>query len=128
MTASADIQTQTEDNVLSVPLNAVTTRDKNNNSTQKTDDNNNNSNNNNNTTATSDDINEVVFVVQKDGTVKQHIVKTGIQDLNNIQVLSGINAGDDVITGPYDAVSKDLKDGAKVKVVSKDQLVQGSKK
>src|SRR3954469_15631291 len=95
MTGSADIKTHTEENVLSVPLNAVTTRDKNNNSTQKTDDNNNNNNSNNNDNATvnSDDINEVVFVVQKDGTVKQHIVKTGIQDLNNIQVLSGINTG-----------------------------------
>ena len=39
MTGSADIKTHTEDNVLSVPLNAVTTRDKNNNSTQKSDDN-----------------------------------------------------------------------------------------
>ena len=69
-----------------------------------------------------------MFVVQKDGTVKQHIVKTGIQDLNNIQILSGVNAGDEVVTGPYDVVSKDLKDGTKVKVVSKDQLVQGLKK
>ncbi|TKK69389.1 HlyD family efflux transporter periplasmic adaptor subunit [Ilyomonas limi] len=131
MTGSADIKTNTEANVLSVPLNAVTTRDKNNNSTQKSDDNNGNSNNNNdnNTTAAStDDINEVVFVVQKDGTVKQHIVKTGIQDLNYIQILSGINAGDEVVTGPYDVVSKDLKNGDKVKVVSKDELVQGFKK
>jgi HlyD family secretion protein len=129
MTGSADIKTHTEDNVLSVPLNAVTTRDKNNNSTQKTDNNNNSNNNSNdNTTVNSEDINEVVFVVQKDGTVKQHNVKTGIQDLNNIQVLTGINAGDEVVTGPYDVVSKDLKDGAKVKIVSKDQLVQGAKK
>lgn len=127
MTGSADIKTHTEDNVLSVSLNAVTTRDKNNNSTQKADDNNNNSNNNN-TTVNSDDINEVVFVVQKDGTVKQRIVKTGVQDLNNIQITNGINAGDEVVTGPYDVVSKDLKDGTKVKVVSKDQLVQGVKK
>ena len=128
MTGSADIKTNTEENVLSVPLNAVTTRDKNNNSTQKTDDNNSNNSNDANTAASSNDINEVVFVVQKDGKVKQHIVKTGIQDLNNIQILSGINAGDEVITGPYDVVSKDLKDGDKVKVVSKNELVQGVKK
>ena len=128
MTGSADIKTNTEENVLSVPLNAVTTRDKNNNSTQKTDDNNSNNSNDASTAASSNDINEVVFVVQKDGKVKQHIVKTGIQDLNNIQILSGINAGDEVITGPYDVVSKDLKDGDKVKVVSKNELVQGVKK
>jgi HlyD family secretion protein len=128
MTGSADIKTNTQENVLSVPLNAVTTRDKNNNSTQKSDDNSSNNNNDDNNAVNNDDINEVVFVLQKDGTVKQHIVKTGTQDLNNIQVLSGINAGDEVVTGPYDIVSKDLKDGTKVKVVSKDELVKGFKK
>lgn len=128
MTASADIKTKTEENVLSVPLNAVTTRDKNNNSTQKSDDNTSNNNNQDNTSASDADINEVVYVVQKDGTVKQHTVKTGIQDLNNIQILSGINVGDEVVTGPYDVVSKDLKDGNKVKVVSRDELVKGFKK
>jgi HlyD family secretion protein len=125
MTGSADIKTNTQDNVLSVPLNAVTTRDKDNNSTQKSSDNN---NSNENTVVNSDDINEVVFVLQKDGKVKQKMVKTGTQDLNYIQVLSGLNAGEEVVTGPYDVVSKDLKDNDKVKVVTKEELVKGMKK
>ncbi len=128
MTGSADIKTKIQPNVLSVPLNAVTTRDKNNNTTQKSDDNSGSGSNNDNTTLNSDDINEVVFVMQNDGTVKQHIVKTGTQDLNYIQVLSGVNAGEEVVTGPYEVVSKELKDGAKVKVVTKDELIKDFKK
>lgn len=135
MTGSADIQTQTHDNVLSVPLNAVTTRDKNNDEApaSKNGNNNNNNNNGNNSDQTAsvssdDDIQEVVFVVQKDGTVKKHPVQTGIQDINNIEITSGVQAGDQVVTGPYDVVSKQLKDGMKVKVVPKDQLIQNFKK
>ena len=126
MTGSADIQTRTHENVLSVPLNAVTTRDKNNNATQKDVSATSSSapNNNNDMQPASDDINEVVFVMQPDGTVKQHVVKTDIQDLNYIQITQGLKAGDQVITGPYDVVNKDLKDGTKVKVVSKDELLK----
>lgn len=133
MTGSADIQTSTHENVLSVPLNAVTTRDKNSNeapASKKNNNNNNNDNNNNEQASTTpdDDIQEVVFIVQKDGTVKKKPVKTGIQDINNIEIISGINEGDEVVTGPYDVVSKDLKDGMKVKVVPKEQLIQNFKK
>ena len=129
MTGSADIQTRTKPGVLSVPLNAVSTRDTNNNATQKTvsattPDNNNNNNNNDQQSTGTDDVNEVVFVLQPDGTVKQRTVKTGIQDLNNIEVTDGLKSGEQVITGPYDVVNKDLKSGTKVKVVSKDELTK----
>ena len=125
MTGSADIQTRTQPNVLSVPLNAVTTRDANNNATQKTvsasaPDN----NDNNSQQSSNDDVNEVVFVVQPDGIVRQRTVKTGIQDLNSIQIVSGLKSGEQIITGPYDVVNKDLKDSTKVKVVSKDELTK----
>ncbi len=133
MTGSADIQTRTHANVLSVPLNAVTTRDTSNNPTQKSTadngPNNNNQNNNNNDDATtSGDANEVVFVLQSDGTVKQAVVKTGIQDLNFIEITQGLKADEKVITGPYDVVNKDLKNGTKVKVVSKDELLKSFSK
>ncbi len=131
MTGSADIQTRTHANVLSVPLNAVTTRDTGNNPTQKTasangSDNSNTQNINDNTT--SNDVNEAVFVLQPDGTVKQRIVKTDIQDLNYIEVTQGLKAGEQVVTGPYDVVNKDLKNGTKVKVVSKDELLKSFNK
>lgn len=131
MTASADIQTQTKISVLSVPLNAVTTRDTSNKSNPDKKDNDDATDNIDVSTEGSSDTNdiqEVVFVLQKDGTVKQFPVKTDIQDLNYIEIKQGIKQGNQVITGPYDVVSKDLKEGDKVKVVSKNELVQDFKK
>jgi len=130
MSASADIQTKTHTNVLSIPINAVTTREKNDSTgnnktpTAKPD---------NNQTAVADnnagdnDLDEVVFVMQPDGTVKKQIVKTGIQDINNIEVLDGLKEGDEVVTRPYDVVSKTLKNKDKVKVVPKSELFVGKK-
>ncbi|SFQ29360.1 efflux RND transporter periplasmic adaptor subunit [Parafilimonas terrae] len=125
MTASADIQTQTHTNVLTVPLNAVTTRSRE--DVLKADSTKNNkadSTVNN----TDNDLAEVVFILQPDGKVKMSEVKTSIQDINNIEVTSGLKAGEQVITGPYDVVSKTLKNGDKVKVVNKDQLVKSFEK
>ena len=126
MTASADIQTKSKVNVISIPLNAVTTRDKEGNGkdtkvTTKTDDKNASAPANK-----EDDINEVVFVLQKDNKVKMVKVKTDIQDLNYIEV-AGLKVGEEVITGPYSPVSKILKEGSLVKVVSKDKLFEEKK-
>ncbi len=124
MTASADIQTQTHTNVLSVPLNAVTTRSMS--DVKKADSANAKSFASDNTGDS--DLAEVVFAVQPDGKVKLRPVKTSIQDINDIEITSGLKNGEQVVTGPYDIVSKTLKDGDKVKVVSKDELVQGFQK
>ena len=128
MTASADIQTKSKINVISVPLNAVTTRDKEGNgkdtkvsssaaTTDKADAGNGGGD---------DELMEVVFVLQKDKKVKLVKVKTDIQDLNYIEV-QGVKVGDEVITGPYSTVSKTLKEGTLVKVVSKDKLFEEKK-
>jgi HlyD family secretion protein len=78
-----------------------------------------------NSGATNTDVLEdVVFVLQQDGNIKKVAVKSGIQDLNYIQIISGLSAGDEVVTGPYSAISKTLKDGMKVKVVTKDKLFE----
>jgi HlyD family secretion protein len=132
MNASADIKTKRRDNVLTVPINAVAARvkgsdqsveEKKKEETKAKGDNTNNSQDNTAAnTALSDELEEVVFVLQKDNTVKKTVVKTGIQDINYIEILSGLNEGDEVVTGPYNAVSKTLKDGNKVKVVPKDKL------
>jgi HlyD family secretion protein len=74
------------------------------------------------------DLEEVVFVLQQDGTVKKVNVRTDIQDVNYIEILSGLKEGDTVITGSYNTVSKELKDGMKVKVVEKDKLFEINKK
>jgi HlyD family secretion protein len=78
-------------------------------------------------TSMAGDLDEVVFVLQSDGTVKKSKVKTDIEDINYIQVLSGLQEGDQVITGPYSTISKLLKDGTKVKVVPKDKLFEVKK-
>ncbi len=134
MNASADIKTKKHDNVLSVPINAVAARVKgsdksvedqkkeNKKNGPNQDDNLDNSGNNSN--VNTDELEEVVFVVQKDGTVKKTVVTTGIQDINYIEILSGLKEGDQVVTGPYNAVSKTLKDGNKVKIVPKDKLFE----
>jgi HlyD family secretion protein len=71
------------------------------------------------------DIEEVVFVLQADKTTVRKVkVKTDIQDINNIEIISGLRAGQEIITGPYNVVSKTLKDGDKVKVVPKEQLFE----
>ena len=129
MSATAEIQTKRELNVLSIPLNAVTTRDKkdgksvtdakvdkpeNNNTEQKT--------------IVNEDLEEVVFVYDdKKKTVKKVKVKTAIQDLNYIQILSGLKAGEEVITGPYNLISKTIKDGDKIMKTDKEKLFEDKK-
>ncbi len=122
MSASADIQTKTHVNVLSVPINAVTTRDKNDSTKteiKKTDE------TNLKPPATLiDDLEVVVFVIDAAGKVSKVKVKTDIQDINNIEITEGLKEGQEVVTGPYDVVSKTLKVGKKVKVVDKKDLFE----
>lgn len=125
MSASADIQTKTHANVLSVPINAVTTRDKNDTLSGK------------NKSAEElalakantslDDLEVIVFLIDKDATVKKATVKTSIQDINYIEITEGLKEGDEVVTGPYDVVSKLLKVKDKVKVVEKKDLFEKKK-
>jgi len=126
MTASADIQTKSKVNVVTVPLNAVTTRDKDGEgkdtkvgavkADDKAPDN----------ASKEEELSEVVFVLGKDNKVKMVKVKTDIQDLNFIEII-GLKVGDEVITGPYSIVSKTLKDGTLVKVVTKEKLFEEKK-
>ena len=124
MSASADIQTKTHSNVLSVPINAVTTREIND-STKK-----NIAGKDNETekaVALADELEVVVFVVDKEGLVKKLKVATAIQDINYIEITEGLKEGDNVISGPYDVVSKLLKEKEKVKVVEKKDLFEKKK-
>lgn len=117
MSATVDIQTETVYNVVSVPIQAVTVRDfaKDRSSTEKD-------------TAQSDtakvdqdliipqeDLRKVVFIVE-DEKAHRREVKTGISDNTHIQILSGLEAGDQVVTGSYRMLSNELSDGDKVKI------------
>ena len=124
MSASADIQTKTHANVLSVPINAVTTREIND-STNKIVDG--AENETEKKMASADELEVVVFVVDKEGLIKKVKVETAIQDINYIEITSGLKEGDNVISGPYDVVSKLLKEKDKVKVVEKKDLFEKKK-
>ena len=113
MTATVDIITQTKSNVLSVPISSVVIKSDTAavkeikvvdlNEEQK------------GAAPKSDKKFECVFVKVGD-KAKIRIIKTGIQDDANIEVLTGLKKGDVVITGPYSTVTKDLNSGDKVAV------------
>lgn len=135
MSTSADIQTRTHTNVLSVPINAVATREKGTDkSTQANDSDKDKKKDDKDAddskTAVSSslgDLDVVAFVLQPGDTVKKVKVRTDIQDINYIEIVDGLKEGDQVITGPYSIVNKTLKSGMKVKVVPKDKLFEGNK-
>jgi HlyD family secretion protein len=134
MSASAEIQTRREINILSVSLNAVTTRDKKDGkpTSAATKDNKPEDKENKETdgkTVVNEDLEEVMFVYDtKTTTVKKVKVKTGVQDLNFIQIIIGLKAGEQVVTGPYNLVSKTLKEGDKIMKTDKDKLFEEKKK
>ncbi|HKI77427.1 MAG TPA: hypothetical protein VKA26_02680, partial [Ignavibacteriaceae bacterium] len=70
---------------------------------------------------------ELVFVV-KDGKAKTVNVTTGISDDNFIQVKSGLTGDEEVVTGSYRAISRELHNGSTVRVEKKGQAFQSEKK
>jgi HlyD family secretion protein len=61
-----------------------------------------------------DPLKKVVFVVQ-DGAAQLRLVETGLASDTEIEILSGLKAGEKVVEGPYKALSKELGDGRTVK-------------
>lgn len=116
MTASVDIITERKNGVLSVPLSAVTTRTPGQPESEPSEDEEQQSDTAPVQQAPSQ-VEEVVFVYDNaTNTVKTVKVKTGISDFENIEIISGLNSGQKVVSGPFRAVSTTLKDGAKVAV------------
>ena len=133
MNANAEIKTRRKENVLAAAITAVNARvkgsdkslaDKKKESAVGKDEEN---QANEPDASISDELEEVVFVLQKNGTVKKVVVKSGIQDINYIEIISGLSEGEEVVIGPYNAISKTLKDGMKVNVVAKDKLFDKKK-
>ncbi len=111
MTATVDIITETKSNVLSVPISSVVVKSDTSAVKEiKVDDPNEEQKG---ASPKSDKKFECVFVKVGD-KAKIRIIKTGIQDDTNIEVLTGLKKGDVVITGPYSTVTKDLNSGDKV--------------
>lgn len=132
MSATSDIQTQTVENVVAIPIQSVTVRaeggktaeelanEKNKAAREK-------SGNDLEVTDTRESarrdrnqLERVVFVV--DGTkVKMQKVDTGIADNTHIEIKSGLTEGTEVVSGSYAAISRRLKDGADIQVEKPNQ-------
>jgi HlyD family secretion protein len=140
MSATVDIQTKKADHVITVPIQAVTTRADSSayladqkmkggeeaeqdgivikDSKDKSNDESKNQ---------MIKVEECVFLY-KDGKACLVKVKTGIQDNNFIEVTEGVKEGDEVIAAPYSAIAKQLKDGLNVNKVDKSELFNTNKK
>lgn len=118
MSATVDIETQTVRNVVSVPIQAVTVRDfaEDEAGNQQSDSVKADTNSvDQDMVIPEEDLRKVVFVVE-DGKAHRKEVETGISDNTHIQVLSGIDAGDQVVIGSYRTLSKNLSVGDRVMV------------
>lgn len=112
LSASAQIKTNTAENILSVPVIAVTTR-----SEEKK---------NKTNTKAEEILKEYVFIQIAD-SVNLREVTTGLQNDEYIEIKTGLKAGEQVVMAPYDAIAKSLKDGSKVTVVEEFELYQEEK-
>ena len=127
MSATVDIETETVENVISVPIQSVTVRaasgknaeeiqaakakeakDRSGNDLEVV-------NEKEDARRNRDNLQRVVFIKTGD-TVKQQIVETGLADNTSIEIKQGIKAGDEVVAGSYAAISRKLKDGSKVMI------------
>ncbi len=132
MSASVEIQTMRASNIITVPIPAVTTRNADSIKVKNIDNEEDpelvikNEKEEKLTAKKTEEIQECVFI-NNNGIAKMVYVKSGIQDNDFIEIKSGIKEGDEVISGPYGAVSKLLKDGKKIKIVEKDQLFSEKK-
>ena len=122
MTASANIITKTNDKALSVPLQSVAARsvdqlamkgEKRKEAEKRY-------------KADQDGFVEVVFCIEKGKAIARQ-VKTGIQGDDLIEIVDGLKEGDEIVTGSYRAISKDLDNGAVVTVNNKKMPEHGGK-
>lgn len=117
MTASVDIITTRKDNVLSVPLAAVTTRgEEGQNMGEQNQDNDRRQVTDSSKPKVEKKADKVVVFVNENGVAKMVEVKTGISDYDNIEITSGLTESTEVVTGPFLVVSKRLKEGEKISV------------
>lgn len=122
MSASVNIFTHTAENTLSVPLIAVTVREEDGDKIKKDD----GAQAEKVSKKDDDDLREIVFIVAGD-TVGIREVKTGVQDNDYIEILSGLQEGDQLVTGPYSAIARKLKRGARIQIVEEEKLKKDEK-
>ena len=120
MSCTVDIEVEKKDNVISVPIQSVTTREEEignmlaaGNDKDKAPDNLTNSKETKSLKKIKPK--EIVFVIEN-GVAKKKEVKTGISNDTYIEITEGLNEGDEVVKGSFKAINKDLEDGVKIKI------------
>jgi HlyD family secretion protein len=106
MSATVDIRTEIKPGIITVPIQSVTTRTDTTKITK---------------TVSDEDIRTLVFITDGQRALAKD-VKTGIQDNSYIEIISGVSAGDRVISAPFSAISKKLSDSTLIEIVKKDDL------
>jgi len=106
MSATVDIRTQSKSDIITVPIQSVTTRT----DTTKIAG-----------TPSEKDIRTIVFITDGKYALAKD-VKTGIQDNSYIEVLSGVSVNDRIVSAPFSAISKKLSDSTLIEVVKKEDL------
>jgi HlyD family secretion protein len=132
MSATVDIQTETRKNVISVPIQAVTSRYLN--SDEDTQEKQELAEepadgeivSKNDKKSDEEEKVELVFLY-KDGKVKKQQVKTGIQDNENIEILDGLKPGNEIVVAPFNAINRLLKENSEVKKVDEKELFKTKK-
>ena len=131
MSATVDIQTERKENVLTLPIQAITIQVdssktdmamKSGNEAEKKPEG--ASSGVDTKKSATDKPKEVVFVVTKNNKVKHYAVKTGIQDDSYIEIISGLTDSMDVVIAPFSVISRRLKDSVLVQKVPKDKLFE----
>jgi HlyD family secretion protein len=127
MSATVDIETQTVENVISVPVQSVTVRaaggktsedlqkDKAKETREKSGNDLDVANEREEARRNKVKLDRVVFV-KKGDIVELRKVETGIADNTSIEIKSGVKSGEEIVSGSYAAISRKLKDGAKVQL------------
>lgn len=131
MSATVDIRTNTRNGVITVPIQAVTTRSETGQTKDETSglqqDNSDETDETAGTKPKPDEKQHEVVFVYNDGVVREKQVKTGIQDNVNIEIENGLKDGDKVVVAPYGLISRTLKDSMTVEVVPIDELYKMKK-
>jgi len=120
MSCNANIETETVFDVVSVPLQSVTARTDvpNENGKDSTEVKGENGNKKIDGNGRNKDPKEIVFIMNN-GTVKMVVVETGISDDDYLEIKSGLEGGEEVVSGSYRAISRELQDGSKVRIEEK---------
>jgi len=121
MSTTVDVFTQREDDIVRVPIQSVTVREKSRlNKKKDVEDHPEEEAKESKDENDDKSMVEVVFIVDgKEAVAKQ--VKLGISDDSHYAILSGLNEGDEVITAPFKAINKTLKNGDRIKLKEKDE-------